>query len=107
MECGERPALIVAALRGWRCKNPLDLRRQHASALRRLNVGHRKARTPDQMSFAMELFEHEGQRRAGRDCERLIQLEHCTVRFPLGGMDSPGRLLVPVERMFDRPARLI
>jgi len=75
--------------------------------VRRLNIRHRKARAPDQMSFAMELFEHEGQRRVGRDRERLVQLEHRAVRFSLGGMDAPSRLLVPVERMFDGPAGLV
>src|ERR1043166_3878406 len=59
------------------------------------------------MAFAVELFEHEGQRRAGRQRRRLIQLEHRPVRLSLRGMDAPGRLLVPVESVLDGPARLI
>src|SRR6266571_1639909 len=59
------------------------------------------------MSLAMELFEHEGQRRAGRDRERLLQLEHRAVRLSLGGMDTPSSLLVPVKRVFDGPAGLV
>ena len=55
----------------------------------------------------MELFEHEGQRRAGRDRERLVQLKHHAVRLSLGGMDAPSRLLVPVERVLDGPASLV
>ena len=59
------------------------------------------------MSLAMELFQHERERGAARNQERDFQFEHRLMGFADPGMDSPGGLLVPVERVIDGPAALV
>ena len=69
VESGQTRALVVVPLSGGDRQYLLDLRGEHPDTGRRLSVGHRQTRTADEMTLAVQLFEHEGQGGAAGQCE--------------------------------------
>ena len=59
------------------------------------------------MAFAVELLEHEGERRAGCDVQFFFQLKDRAMRLALAWVNAPRGLLVAVERVRDGPLVLV